>query len=165
MSIYLPRRTVLVGMGALAAASALPSMVSAATTHEIQMLNRHPDDSKRKNVFLPVIQTIEAGDTITWIPTEKGHNSQSAKGMLPDGVDAWKSRINKEFSLTLDKPGVYGYQCTPHVALGMVGLIIVRGDGMMDNVEAARAVKHRGRAKKSWEAIWAQVDADSMLAV
>ena len=36
----------------------------------------------------------------------------------------------------------------------MVGLIVVEGEGMMDNLEAAQKVRHRGQAKKRFEALW-----------
>jgi pseudoazurin len=78
--------------------------------------------------------------------------------MLPEGAETWKGKINKDISVTFDKPGFYGYVCTPHTSLGMVGLIIVKGDGMMDNMEAAKTVKQKGKARKAWKEIWEEVD-------
>ena len=147
-------------MGAAAATTVLaaPSLVRAATTHEIQMLNKHPEDSKLRQVFFPRIQVVEAGDTVSFVSVDKGHNSASVDGMLPDGAEEWKSKISADIELTLDAPGFYGYNCVPHASVGMVGLIVVKGDGMMDNFEAAKEVRQRGRAKRVWEEIWAEVD-------
>ncbi len=161
MTNLLDRRTVIVGMAAIAASSV--GARASGTTHTVQMLNKHPDDSKVRNVYLPRVLVVEPGDTIEFVSTDKGHNTESVKGMIPEGSEKWKSRISNDFTLTLDQPGVYGYKCTPHMATGMVGLIIVKGDGMMDNVEAAKAVKQRGKSKKAWEEIWAEVDSENLL--
>lgn len=152
------RRTTLLTMTAAAATLAAPAIVRAANAHEVQMLSRHPDDKKLRNVFLPRVLAVEPGDTVTWVPTDKGHNSAASKGMVPDGAEMWNGKISKEVAVTFETPGVYGYQCTPHLSLGMVGLVVVKGDGMMDNLEAAKGVKQRGKAKKAWEEIWAELE-------
>ena len=33
----------------------------------------------------------------------------------------------------------------------MIGLIVVNGDGKLDNLEDAKGAKHRGKAKKAWK--------------
>ncbi|MEM7056030.1 MAG: pseudoazurin [Pseudomonadota bacterium] len=143
----------------------LPSLPAlSATAHDVEMLNKDPDDKKRRMLFKPIIQVVEPGDTVKFLPTDKGHNSASLKGMIPEGTEAWKGKINKEIEVTFEKPGFYGYQCTPHYSIGMVGLVICKGDGMMDNLEAAQGVKQRGKAKKTWAAIWEQAEADGLLA-
>lgn len=147
------------------AALAVPNISFAqATVHEIQMFNVHPDDPKKRMVFAPLVKVGQPGDTFKFVAVDKGHNTVSVDGMIPDGTEAWKGKINEEVEVTLSQPGVYGYQCVPHAGLGMVGLIIVQGDGMMDNVEAAKAVRQRGRAKQTWDEIWAQVDSEGLLA-
>lgn len=159
MSHSITRRTALMSAAAVAAlAVALPKGVLAATTHEVQMLNQHPEDKKLKMVFYPRIVVAEPGDTISFVATDKGHNSQSIDGMAPEGAAGWKGKINNGVEVTLDKPGFYGFQCAPHSALGMVGLVIVKGEGMMDNLEAAKAVKQRGKAEGAWNDIWAEVE-------
>ncbi len=136
----------------------LPRAVLAAATHDVQMLNAHPENKRLRQVFLPRILVAEPGDTVRFLAADKGHNSASTDGMLPNGATDWGGKINEEISVTLETPGFYGYQCTPHYATGMVGLIIVRGAGMMDNLEAARATSHRGKARAVWGDIWAEVD-------
>ncbi|MEM7025351.1 MAG: pseudoazurin [Pseudomonadota bacterium] len=154
------RRTVLVGATTLALLR--PSGARAAS-HEVEMLNAHPDNSKQRMVFHPRLLVIEPGDTVTFVPTHKSHNSVSIDGMIPEGAATWKGRINDPVEVTLDQPGFYGYECFPHRTMGMVGLIIVEGDGKLDNLEAAQAVKHRGRAKKIFEEIWQEAEAGGLL--
>lgn len=125
---------------------------------EVQMLNKHPDNKKLRNVFLPAVVKAKPGDTIRFISVDKGHNSESLEGMMPEGAEPWKSKISKDFDVTLETPGVYGYRCTPHVTLGMVGLIVVEGEGWDANLEAAKAVKHRGKAAKVFDQLWTEVD-------
>ena len=137
----------------------LASVGAFAETHEVQMLNKHPDDKKKRNVFVPAVLRIKPGDTVKFVSGSKGHNTESMKGMIPEGVDKWKSKISKDFELTFEKPGVYGYKCTPHYTLGMVGLIIVEGDNWKANLAAAKRVRQLGKAKKVFNAIWAKVDA------
>ena len=73
------------------------------------------------------------GDTITWVPTSKGHNVEFIAG--PEGWDIpKKSKNNKEVSITFDVPGIYLYQCTPHIALGMIGVIQVGSPTNIDDV-------------------------------
>ncbi|MEM9059263.1 MAG: pseudoazurin [Pseudomonadota bacterium] len=153
------RRHLIIGSSAL-----LLAKPAFAAEHSIAMLNKHPSDKKRRMVFEPWVISVQAGDSITFVPEDKGHNSETIKGMLPDGAEAWKSKLNKEITVTLDKPGFYGYKCTPHASVGMVGLIIVEGEGKMDNLEAAQGVKHRGKSKKIFKEIWAEAEAAGLLA-
>lgn len=159
------RRRLLVASAAfsIAGPALLKPVPSFAAETEILMLNRHPDDPRRVMVFEPLIATIESGDTVKFVATDNSHNSESIEGMVPEGGPTWKGRINEEISVTIDVPGLYGYRCLPHQAMGMVGLIIVRGDGMTANYEAAKAVEHRGRAKQVWDEIWATVEAENLL--
>ena len=150
MTKFITRRTALLSAAATASlAVALPSRVLAATTHDVQMLNKHPEDRKLRQVFFPRIIVIEPGDTVRFLATDKGHNAQSSADMMPVGAAEFKGKINEEIDVTFDTPGFYGYQCQPHYAIGMVGLVVVKGEGMMDNLEAAKGVKHRGRRMPS----------------
>ena len=42
--------------------------------------------------------------------------------------------------------------------MGMVGLVVVKGDGIMANVETAKAAKLRGKGADVFAEIWAEVD-------
>lgn len=136
----------------------------AAAAHEVEMLNKHPDNKKLRFVFSPSILKIEPGATVSFLPTDRGHNSVSIDGMIPDGATSWKGKLSKEVSVTLDIPGVYGYKCQPHYSLGMIGLIIVEGEGMADNLEAAKSVKQPGKAKSAFADLWDMVDEQGFLA-
>ncbi|PVB61581.1 pseudoazurin [Labrenzia sp. 011] len=122
-----------------------------AETHEVKMLNKGEAGSM---VFEPDYIAAEPGDTIVFVSVDKGHNAEGIKGMLPDGVPAFKSKMSKDFSLVVEAEGVYGIKCTPHYGMGMVALIQV---GEATNLDDALAVKQRGKAKKRFEAIFAKV--------
>lgn len=129
----------------------VPAAEANGTVIEIEMYTKDPDDSSKMQVFKPRLITANVGDTIKFVPTNKTHQSSSIDGMLPAGVDGWKGKINEEVSYVIPAAGVYGYQCVPHYAAGMVGLIVVEGG---DNVEAAKAVKHPGLANKAFQEIF-----------
>lgn len=158
MSLLMTRRSLLIAASATTAAFALPSRSRAATVHEVMMLTKSPDDPALRNIFSPRFLVVEPGDTIKFIPTEKTHNSASIRNMVPEGGETWKGKINEEVEVTLTVPGFYGYECTPHHAMGMVGLVVVKGDGMMANVETAKAAKLRGKGADVFAEIWAEVD-------
>jgi len=164
MTLSITRRRTLALAGAAALAPlAMPSFLRAATSHEVQMLNMHPDNPRQRMVFVPRLLVIQPGDTVTFLPTDGGHNSAILDGMIPEGAEGWNGRINEEISVTPEVPGFYGYQCTPHLTMGMVGLIVVEGDGMMDNYEAAREVPQRGRAAQAFDEIWAEVEEQGLV--
>lgn len=130
---------------------------TAPVVHEVQMLNKHPENPKQRMIFLPDIVRAKPGDTIKFISASKGHNSKSDENMLPEGAEAWASKVNKDFEVTLTTEGTYGYYCTPHRTMGMVGLILV-GDPS-SNYEAAKSAKQKGKAKKVYKDIFARADA------
>ncbi|MEM8823524.1 MAG: pseudoazurin [Pseudomonadota bacterium] len=137
-----------------AAAGTLPAR--AATVHEVQMLNQ-ASDSNERNVFEPALLRAEVGDTIKFVPTDRGHNSKADEDMMPDGGEAWDGGINEEVEITLETPGAYGYYCTPHRGTGMVGLILV-GEIDMEQYEATKEARQRGRARARYEEIFAEAD-------
>ncbi|MEM6381612.1 MAG: pseudoazurin [Pseudomonadota bacterium] len=164
MTFYINRRTFVIGTGALAAASlATAGIANAETTHEVEMLNVDPDNPRARNVFKPRLLVVQPGDTVSFLSVNPSHNSASTDGMLPEGAEAWSSQISQGIDVMLEIPGFYGYQCTPHLGLGMVGLIVVEGEGMMDNLEAARGVRQRGMASRAWDEIWTQAEEEGLL--
>ena len=115
----------------------------------IEMLNKRDDGAKM--VYSEDIARIDVGDTITWVPTSKGHNVEFIAG--PDGWKApKKSKLNKEVEITFDAPGVYLYQCTPHKSMGMIAIVVV-GDGNND----ISGAKVRGKSKKALKALLAEL--------
>ena len=105
-------------------------------------------------VFEPAFVRAAVGDTVTFVSPDKGHNAESIEGMLPEGVEPFKSEMSKDFTLTLTAEGVYGIKCTPHYAMGMVALIQV---GAPVNLDAVADVVQKGKAKTRFEPLFAQV--------
>ena len=133
--------------------AALAAMMAAggaqAAEHEIQMLNK---GAKGAMVFEPDFVQAAPGDTIRFVPTDKTHNAETIAGMLPDGAEAFKGKVNEDITITVTEEGVYGVKCLPHYAMGMVALIVV---GEPVNLEQAKGVKHPGVARKRFEEIFA----------
>ena len=150
------RRTALKLFAAASAATIIPARVFSATTNTVLMMSKDPDDPVHKNFFSPNILQIASGDTVRFVPNDKGHNSVSDKNMLPEGAKGWKGKISDEVSVTFDVEGTYGYFCQPHRSLGMVGLVLV-GDPS-GNFDAARSAKQRGKAKKAFKALFEEAD-------
>lgn len=122
-------------------------------THEVRMLNKGPEG--RPMQFDPAFLKIAPGDSVKFVPTDKGHNSESILEMIPEGAETWKGKINEEITVTFDVEGIFGYKCQPHFGLGMVGLIQV-GEST-DNLGSADAAKLPGRAKERMSELVAQV--------
>ena len=114
----------------------------------LEMLNKRDDGARM--VYSEDITRIDVGDTITWVPTAKGHNVEIIAA--PEGFDIpKKSKLNKEVAITFDTPGVYLYQCTPHKSMGMIALIVVGDD--TSNIEDVAKAKARGKSKKKLKAL------------
>ena len=121
---------------------------SFAHANTIEMLNK--DDQGNKMVYSEEVAKIEVGETITWVPTSKGHNVEMIAG--PDGATLpKKSKNGKEVSMTFEVPGIYYYWCTPHKGMGMIGLVVVGGDtSNKDDIAKAKAM---GKSKKKLKAL------------
>ncbi|HAA92894.1 MAG TPA: pseudoazurin [Rhodospirillaceae bacterium] len=142
----------------LAAISVLNSKDASAETHTVMMLHRAMATPQVRNVFDPPVIRVKPGDTVRFLAIDKGHNSQSVKGMIPKGAKPWNSAVGKTVEVTLKVPGVYGYICTPHYTVGMVGLIIVEGKDWRSNLESAKKIKHPGRSRTRFRAMFQEVD-------
>lgn len=130
---------------ALLAALALATPVAAAN-FEVHMLNKGAEGAM---VFEPAAIKVAPGDTVTFLPTDKGHNAETIKEMLPEGAEAFKGAMGKEIVVTFTQEGVYGVKCAPHVGMGMVALVQV-GDAPA-NVEAAKEAKLPKKAHERME--------------
>lgn len=140
---------------AVAIISAMATTVSAAD-HQVKMVNK--DSEGRVMQFEPAYLKVAPGDTVTFVATDKGHNSESVLGMIPEGAKTWKGKINQEVTVTFDVEGLYGYKCTPHLAMGMVGLVEV-GDAAA-NLDQVAAVKLPGKAKARMEELLTQATSE-----
>ncbi len=113
----------------------------------VQMLNK---GEKGMMVFEPELVTVAPGDSVRFVPTDKAHDAESMKGMIPAGATPFAGKFGKEIAVTFTEPGIYGYRCKPHYGRGMVGAVVV--DAAV-NLEAAQAVNRRGRAQKVFRRI------------
>ena len=123
-----------------AAAPAAPSEAAVAT-HRVRMLM----DASGKYRFEPATITIAPGDRVTWVMVSGApHNVQfdadsvpaAAKARLaanmPDALSELMGPMlmndNETYTVSFAgiPAGTYKYVCTPHVAMGMTGTIVVR---------------------------------------
>ena len=107
--------------GMVAALATITTAASAAD-FEVHMLNKGKDGIM---VFEPGLTKVAKGDTVTFIPTDKSHNAETVKDLLPAGATAFKGKMNEAVKVTFDVEGAYVVKCSPHVGMGMVGLIVV----------------------------------------
>lgn len=129
-----------IGLGGLAGASAAEV--------EVKMLNKGAAGAM---VFEPAFVEIALGDTVRFVPTDKGHDAASIPGMLPERATPFTGKMNQEIVVVFDKPGVYGVKCKPHYGMGMMALVIA---GEPANLDAAMTVKHPGKAKKAFAGLF-----------
>lgn len=107
-------------------------------------------------VFEPALVRIAPGDTVTFLPTDKGHNAESIKEMTPEGGDLFKGSLGKEVVATFTVPGVYAIKCAPHLGMGMVALVVVGDD--VSNLEALKAAKVPKKAQERLAPLFAQIE-------
>lgn len=114
---------------------------------EIVMLNKNKE-TKQRMVYSEELIKIETGDTIDWVLGDKGHNVEMLAG--PEGYELpKKSKLSKPVSITFDKPGIYLYQCSPHAAFGMIGIIVVGGDtSNLDAISESKTLTGKKAKKK-----------------
>ena len=113
-----------------------PLLLSApanAAEHVVKMLN---NGAGGMMIFEPAVLSVNKGDTVKFIASDMSHNSVSV--FTPPGATPWRGKMNEEISITLDTPGVYIYECTPHAMMAMVGVIQVGDD--TSNIETAKNV-------------------------
>jgi len=128
-------RPLVVALGLLGLAAALPA---GAAEHEVRMLNYvERDGTTELMVFEPSYLRVEPGDTVTFVPTDPGHNSVSQA--VPAGAQPWRSQLNQPFQVVLQQEGVYLYACEPHLSFAMVGVIQVGAAANLDEVRSRAA--------------------------
>ena len=122
-------------------AALLMSTPTFAADMKIEMLNK--DAEGNRQVYSEEVARIDVGDTITWVPTNKGHNIEMVAS--PNNMKL-RSKNNKEVQITFEEPGIYYYWCTPHKGMGMIGLVVVGDDtSNKDQIAKAKAI---GKSKK-----------------
>jgi pseudoazurin len=136
-------KTILIVVGFMGATS----ISAAAAEHIINMKNKGADGTAM--VFEPSFVRAAVGDTVKFVPVDKGHFAVDLPGMWPEGVEKVKGKMNTEFVVTFAKDGLYGFKCTPHYAMGMVALVQV---GTAPVTDAVKAIKLPSAAGKRMEA-------------
>ena len=131
-------------------AALLMSTPAFATDMTIEMLNK--DAEGNRQVFSEEVARIDVGDTITWVPTNKGHNIEMVAS--PNNMEL-RSKNNKEVQITFEEPGIYYYWCTPHKGMGMIGLVVVGGD--TSNKDQVAKAKSMGKSKKKLKKLLAEL--------
>ena len=114
-----------------------------AADETIEMLNKL---GKESMIYSKKIVKIEVGETVFWKATDKGHNVEFIKGGVPEGVEKFKSKFNKDTQYTFNIPGIYAYWCTPHKSMGMIGFVVVGGD--KSNLDAIKKIRFSAKSKK-----------------
>lgn len=140
-------------LAAVAVIALMGATPALAANFDVTMLNKGEAGAM---VFEPAFVKVAPGDTVTFIPTDKGHNAETIKDMLPEGAEAFKGGMNKEIVVTFTVPGAYGIKCQPHFAMGMVALVVV-GDAPA-NLEAVKAVKTPKKVQERFEPLFAQAN-------
>ncbi len=121
----------------------LTSSNALAADETIEMLNKQ---GKESMVYSKKIVKVNVGDTVFWKATTKGHNVEFIKGGVPEGVDKFKSKFNKDVEYKFTIPGIYAYWCTPHKSMGMIGFVVV-GDNK-SNLDSIKSIRFSGKSKK-----------------
>ena len=119
------------------------STIAFAANETIEMLNKQGNELM---VYSKKVVKINVGDTVLWKATDKGHNVEFIKGGVPEGVEKFKTKYNKDAEYTFTIPGIYAYWCTPHKNMGMIGFVVVGGD--KSNIEAIKKIRFSAKSKK-----------------
>ena len=98
-------------------------------TIQVEMLNRL---EKQKMVFNPTIVEVVVGDTVNWVAKSKGHNVEFF--VSPQDIK-FKSKVSKDVEYTFVESGIYLYVCTPHAKMGMFGVVVVKNEERLYNLE------------------------------
>lgn len=139
----------------MAAFAAVMAMAGGATAAEVEvkMLNKGAEGMM---VFEPALIKVAPGDTVKFVATDKGHNAETIKGMLPDEAASFIGKSGEDIAVKFDQAGIYGVKCTPHYGMGMVAMIVV---GTPANEEQAKAVPQVGKAKQVFAVLFEKLAA------
>lgn len=126
--------------------------LAAAKTVDVKILSSAQDGLPG---FEPRVVHIASGDNVHFIAASPGHNVESIAGMIPEGATPFKGDFSQDLTVQLDKPGVYGFKCSPHYTIGMVGAIIVDNT---NNEEKIKSIHQDGMADQVFKGIFNEID-------
>lgn len=115
----------------------LLSSLTTGEEHTVLMKNSGADGVM---VFEPAVLYVNLGDVIHFEPTDYAHNSESIESLKPEGSVNWQGKLSKKVSVTIDKEGIYVYQCEPHLVMAMVGVIVAGEPHNLEDVKARSAM-------------------------
>ncbi len=138
----------------VAAASLAVAGIAHAAEVEVKLQNRGSDGVVM--VFEPALVKVAPGDTVKFVSTDKGHNAESIKGMLPEGAAPFVGKNGEDIVVKFDQEGIYGVKCLPHYGMGMVAMIVV---GTPSNLDQAKAVPQVGKAKQVFATLFDKLEA------
>ncbi len=121
---------------------------------EVKLLNKGTDGGAM--VFEPAFVKIAPGDIVKFVSSDKGHNAESIKGMLPEGATPFQGKNGEDIAVKFDQEGVYGVKCLPHYGMGMVAMVVV---GSPTNLDQAKAVPQVGKAKQAFATLFDKLEA------
>jgi len=143
------------GLVAAAALTLAGSFAVSASADEIEVKMLNNNGKGKFMIFEPELIKAKVGDTVKFIPTNKGHNAEMIPDIWPEGSAEFKGKLNEEIVLTIDKPGVYGIKCLPHYPMGMVALVVAGDD--LPNKDQLDTYKPPSAAQKRFDALKEQV--------
>lgn len=146
-----PTQAVLLASAVALTITALPELAIAAE-HSIEMRNQ--DNAGNRMAFEPGFLKVDVGDTVKFVPADKGHNTESVLPVWPEGVPPVKGDFSKEVVFKAEKDGLYVFKCLPHYGMGMVVLVQV---GKPVNIDTLKDFKATGLAKKRFDEEFAKV--------
>lgn len=123
--------------------SALLCSQAGAETFEVKMRNRSATGAM---TYEPEFLQIKPGDKLKFLASSSGHDAVSIPGMAPAGAKPFKGKINEEIEVSFDAAGLYGVQCLPHYAMGMVMLVQV-GDAPLSGLQVPTEVPERAQQR------------------
>ena len=105
---------------------------NAANTASCEFVPDYIVEAINTNIFTPADITIQVNESVRWMNTGGFHNVNGSTATYPDNPEGFANGAASGdlwiFDYTFTLPGVYDYQCDPHVALGMVGTVTVEGE-------------------------------------
>jgi pseudoazurin len=116
--------------------------IARAAEVEVKLLNKGSDG--RTMAFEPAFVKIATGDVVKFLSTDKGHNAEAIKGMLPDGAKRLVGKNGEDIAVKFEREGVYGVKCLPHYGICMVVMV----GAASANVDQGKAVPHVGKTKQ-----------------
>jgi pseudoazurin len=137
-------------LGAAALFAALSHVGAMAADYKVLMKGTGSQPMR----FEPDFLKIAAGDTVTFVPEDAGHNVTSIDGLAPEGTEWWGGKRDQQLTATFGAEGLHAYKCPPHYYMGMVGLIQV-GDAVTD-FDPVEVAKLPGEAPSRMKALLAK---------